>query len=63
MRLFRKTHCRHGHEYTPENTYIRPSDGSRACRTCMYTRHRDAATEKYRQWRRAKMQAIRAGTY
>lgn len=28
-----KTHCRNGHEYTPENTYIRPS-GRRKCRTC-----------------------------
>ena len=33
----RRTHCRHGHEYTPENTYWsnRP-DGARwrQCRTC-----------------------------
>lgn len=29
-----KTHCPHGHEYTPENTYISPSRGSRSCRTC-----------------------------
>ena len=28
-----KTHCDHGHEFTPSNTYIR-SDGSRRCRTC-----------------------------
>lgn len=28
-----KTHCKHGHAYTPENTYRRP-DGSRICRTC-----------------------------
>jgi hypothetical protein len=25
--------CCHGHDYTPENTYIHP-DGSRVCRTC-----------------------------
>lgn len=30
----RKTHCKHGHEYTPENTYVQPK-GSRACRTCL----------------------------
>lgn len=30
----RKTHCIHGHEFTPENTYIRPSTGHRYCRTC-----------------------------
>jgi hypothetical protein len=28
------THCKHGHEYTPENTYIDTDDGSRRCRTC-----------------------------
>src|SRR5437667_14972 len=27
-----KTHCPHGHEYTPENTYT--SAGYRECRTC-----------------------------
>lgn len=30
----RKTHCIHGHEYTPENTYFNASNGSRNCRTC-----------------------------
>ncbi len=29
----RKTHCIHGHEYTPENTYHR-REGWRGCRTC-----------------------------
>ena len=28
-----RTHCRHGHEYTPENTYLAPS-GYRQCRAC-----------------------------
>jgi 5-methylcytosine-specific restriction endonuclease McrA len=28
-----KTHCRHGHEYTPENTYL-SKKGHRNCRTC-----------------------------
>jgi len=27
------THCKRGHEFTSENTYIRP-DGGRQCRTC-----------------------------
>lgn len=35
-----KTHCPHGHEYTPENTYVLKS-GSRACRTCALERARD----------------------
>jgi hypothetical protein len=33
-----KTHCKHGHEYTPENTYLQNrKDGyiGRACRACM----------------------------
>lgn len=30
-----KTHCKHGHEYTPENTYCQPSKpNSRRCREC-----------------------------
>jgi hypothetical protein len=29
----RGTHCRNGHEFTEENTYVTPS-GSRKCRTC-----------------------------
>lgn len=31
----RKTHCKHGHEFTPENTYVRPGvRGGRDCMTC-----------------------------
>lgn len=33
------THCKHGHEYTPENTYLSPK-GWRACRTCRRARRR-----------------------
>ena len=29
-----KTHCPQGHEYTLQNTYVRPSKGTRKCRTC-----------------------------
>jgi hypothetical protein len=32
-----KTHCKHGHEFTPENTYIRPK-GTRECRICIKKR-------------------------
>jgi len=31
-----KTHCVHGHEYTEENTYVRPS-GRRQCKSCKRT--------------------------
>lgn len=33
------THCVHGHEYTPDNTY-RNKDGSRHCRTCVIAQQR-----------------------
>jgi hypothetical protein len=29
-----KTHCKRGHEFTPESTYINPGNGSRHCRIC-----------------------------
>lgn len=32
------THCPHGHEYTPENTYHRPGRQGIACRTCAKNR-------------------------
>ncbi len=37
-----KTHCDHGHEFTPENTYAKPS-GGRQCRACTrwHGRNRD----------------------
>lgn len=33
-RVAARTHCPHDHPYSDENTYVRPSDGSRHCRTC-----------------------------
>lgn len=39
----RQTHCIHGHEFTPENTYFRPSgEGKRNCKQCARDR-REAA--------------------
>lgn len=35
----KKTHCIHGHEFTPVNTYIR-KNGSRQCRACQRKRSR-----------------------
>lgn len=35
----KKTHCKHGHEYAPENTRIRVN-GCRACRTCQRLSYR-----------------------
>lgn len=28
------THCKHGHEFTPENTYVRKDGGAKQCRRC-----------------------------
>lgn len=42
-----KTECKSGHQYTPANTYIRPS-GQRDCRECIRIRARE-----YQRRRRA----------
>ncbi|MFG2412276.1 HNH endonuclease signature motif containing protein [Streptomyces goshikiensis] len=47
------THCRHGHEWNAENTYVSPG-GLTACRAC----HRD----KSREWYRARAVERRALT-
>ena len=33
-RFRNRTHCAHGHELTPENTYTYPGTGNRECKTC-----------------------------
>lgn len=42
-----KTHCKNGHEYTPENTYL-TSKNQRQCRICNKVKNREAAE----RWRR-----------
>jgi hypothetical protein len=37
----RKTHCKHGHAFTPDNVYVRRGN-TRDCRTCHRARERDA---------------------
>jgi hypothetical protein len=44
-----KTHCKNGHEYTPENTYIRSGKGKggkRDCRACGRERTRRYLAKK-----------------
>lgn len=41
----RKTHCKRGHEFTPENT-VRSSGGGRACRTCRNLQQREYGARK-----------------
>ncbi len=42
-----QTHCKHGHEYTDENTYVRADRGTRQCKTCSaHSNRRRAARSK-----------------
>lgn len=43
----RKTECYKGHPFDEANTYINPTSGARACRTCIRARSR-------REWERLK---------
>ena len=37
------TNCKHGHPFTPENTYVKPN-GCRLCRACLNARKRATRT-------------------
>lgn len=52
----RKTHCIHGHEFTPENTYAK-RNGHRQCRQC----GRDASARYFATTGRARDRRRRAG--
>ena len=41
----KSSHCPKGHEFTPENTFIRVYDNARVCREC----RKEYAREKYQQ--------------
>jgi hypothetical protein len=67
----KKTHCKRGHEFTPENTYLNTSGGRerRVCRECIRTHQRqwdrtnrpyrydEGARDYKRRWRAAKKAA------
>jgi hypothetical protein len=52
-----KTHCKHGHEFTPENTHITPK-GARFCRQC---RRDDQARRRAISFYQSPMQAPTRG--
>lgn len=41
-----QTHCKHGHEFTPQNTYRKVSNGTRVCRACAANRQREMRKSK-----------------
>jgi hypothetical protein len=41
-----KTHCKHGHEFTPENTMVIGSTGTRVCLACHRRRQREYTARK-----------------
>jgi hypothetical protein len=45
-RYAKQTRCKHGHEYTPENT-IRRYDGGRGCRICQRRYGREAMKRRW----------------
>lgn len=60
--MARRTHCPQGHEYTPENTYRKPS-GQRYCRECRRAykeAHRDEIRAKNREYGQRKRDEAKA---
>lgn len=57
----RQTHCIHGHEFTPENTYV-TKKGHRVCRTCrdaVVARRANDRREELREYQRMYMRKRR----
>jgi hypothetical protein len=48
----RKTHCKYGHAFTPENTY-RMADGRRVCIACRRRNSREKSRERRRRLQEA----------
>lgn len=51
-RFAQRTHCKHGHEFTPENTFKRPTATGTVARGCRACR----SAKNARQWQRRKEQ-------
>jgi HNH endonuclease len=41
-----KTHCKHGHDLSGDNVYIRPHDSHRQCKICMAKRSKESQARK-----------------
>lgn len=58
-----QTHCAHGHEFTPENTYFLKTRNGRHCRSCSRERaaeRRQADPQASNAYQRAWRQQLRA---
>lgn len=44
------SHCKYGHEWTPENTFV-GRDGRRRCRLCVNRRARESKARRRERWR------------
>lgn len=51
----KKTHCKYGHEFTPENTHRRPN-GGRTCKACRLRRKREENARKREENARKRQQ-------
>ena len=47
-----QTHCKRGHEFTEENTYVYAKTGARFCRECRKHQRGVRDPIKYRKWRK-----------
>jgi hypothetical protein len=47
----RQTHCKHGHEFTPENTLV-AGNNTRHCKACMKEREKTRAPRGTDYWKR-----------
>lgn len=55
-----KTHCKRGHELTPENTYIQRTTGGRSCLICRRENSRRYRERQEGRWHRSKTSDTRS---
>jgi hypothetical protein len=57
----RATHCKHGHELTPDNVYVHPNGRWRTCRTC-WRAHKRAIRARRKDRARASLGDVPQGS-